>query len=162
MNFGNFKSISFEKDLHLIDLLKIYKDNNSKIEELDFEENIISLIEKKEMFNDYFSMKITDDGFLKSIPILIDGHKPNLNLLPILIWNLTCCNYKNEKKCFQTIGEAFADYYSRPLENLNEQKKNVNSIFSRFKEQLKPTADLNERLIPIADLQNLYKIFERC
>lgn len=67
MNFGNFKSITFSKDLHLIDLLKVFNNKIAKSEEFNYEDNIVNLIDNKEMFYDYFSLKITEEGFLKSI-----------------------------------------------------------------------------------------------
>lgn len=162
INFGNFKSVQFKENIHLIDLLETFKREMNVAQQFDVEEQVVNLVDRKEMFYDYFSMKITDDGFLKSIPILIDGHRPNTNLLPLLIWNLTTVTYKEEKSCFETIGKAFADYYSRPLDKLEEQKQNIQNIFSRFKEQCKPTYELISSIKPVADLQNLYKIFERC
>lgn len=130
--------------------------------EFDTEEATISLIEQKEMFADYFSMRFTDDGSLLSIPVIVDGHKPNLNLLPLLIWNLCNVQYREEKCCFRMIGEAFADFFARPVDKLEDQKQNVRAVFSRFKEEIKPDADLNSSIKTISELQELYKIFERC
>ena len=161
-NFGNFKTIDFKEQLHLYDLLEIFKVQNGINDRFNIEENTISLIENRELYDDYFSMKITKDGFLRTIPIVVDGYKPNLNLLPLLIWNLTSVIYEDEQKCFKLIGEAFADFYSRPLKNLEEQKQNVKMIFSRFKEETKPESELKSAIMTIGDLKNLYRIFERC
>ena len=128
----------------------------------NLEENTINFIELREMFADYFSMLITEDGFLVNLPIIVDGYKPNLDLLPLLIWNLANVNYKEEKECFKMIGHAFADFYSRPLSDLHKQKENITAIFSRFKEEIKPGSELMNSIKTVADLQQLYKIFERC
>lgn len=145
-----------------MDLLNVFKNDCGLEMEFSSEEAMISLVENRAMFDDYYSMRMTDDGFLLSIPVIVDGYKPNLNLLPLLIWDLCNVRYKEEKLCFKMIGEAFANFYSRPVDKLEEHKQNVRTVFSRFKEEVKPNPDLNSSIKTISELQELYKIFERC
>lgn len=161
-NFGNFQTIEFTEKLHILELLDVFQSANGLDSNLDAEEGPVNLIANQKMYADYFSMRMTDEGHLLSIPVLVDGYRPNLNLLPLLIWNLCSVRYKEEKPCFKMIGEAFADFYSRPVDKLDEHKTNVRAVFSRFKEEIRPNPDLNSSIKSISELQQFYKIFERC
>lgn len=146
----------------MLELLEVYQSANGVDWNLDLEEGPVNLIEHSKMYADYFAMRITEEGHLLSIPVLVDGYRPNLNLLPQLIWNLCSVRYTDEKSCFKMIGEAFADFYSRPVDKLDDHKRNVRTVFSRFKEEIRPSPDLNCSVKSISELQQFYKIFERC
>lgn len=42
-----------------------------------------TLKERREMLLEYFSLEISEDGFLKALPLLLPGYKPNLDRLPL-------------------------------------------------------------------------------
>lgn len=46
------------------------------------------LVERREMLADYFSLTISDSGFVESIPLLLRDYVPNLDNLPGFLMRL--------------------------------------------------------------------------
>lgn len=46
------------------------------------------LIERREMLEEYFSLVITEDGKIESIPLLLEGFMPNMDRLPEFLMRL--------------------------------------------------------------------------
>lgn len=46
------------------------------------------LVGKGEMLTEYFGIGISDDGYVTSLPILLDGHAPDLLRLPAFLLTL--------------------------------------------------------------------------
>ena len=53
------------------------------------------------MLEDYFSLKISDDGCIVSLPLLLESYSPNLDRLPMFLLRLVSevCMDK-EKDCW--------------------------------------------------------------
>lgn len=69
--------------------------------------------EKSEMLAEYFSMKVTSDGRLISIPRLLEGYVPFLGGLPNLLLRLaTEVDWDDEEKCFDNLAREFGKFYS--------------------------------------------------
>ena len=65
------------------------------------------------MLDEYFSLSITTDGQLHSLPLLLKGYTPNLDRLPhFLLCLATRVNWSIEKTCFQNILKEVAFFYS--------------------------------------------------
>lgn len=43
------------------------------------------IMDKKEMIDEYFSLKINEDGKVESLPMILKGYAPNLDRLPHLL-----------------------------------------------------------------------------
>lgn len=43
------------------------------------------LLDKRDMVDEYFSLRISDEGMVESIPMLIRGYVPDLDRLPHLL-----------------------------------------------------------------------------
>jgi len=72
------------------------------------------LKEKSEMLDEYFKIGIDKDGFLTSLPDLLNGFKPNPEELPIFLLRLaTEVDWEEEKSCFEGIAKEIAEYYSK-------------------------------------------------
>jgi DNA mismatch repair protein MLH1 len=90
------------------------------------------------MLLDYFSLGITDDGVVESIPLLLPGYTPNLDKLPNFLMrlgpqvsnpscNLRCltslCNqvdWTSEAECFSSFFRELAYFYiPGPLPSVN-------------------------------------------
>lgn len=74
-------------------------------------------------------------------------------------------NWESEKECFDTFAKETALYYSK----LNDENENwkwmVEHVFySAIKGYFLPPKNFTENaaILQIADLPNLYKVFERC
>ena len=137
------------------------------------------LIEKSPMLEDYFSIKIDQDGTLHSIPILLEGFVPDLNGLALLLLRLaTEVDWDDEEECFHTFCLELSKFYAmnkgsestydagqHHAETDGDWKKVTEMIiFPALKSSFKPHKMLsdNKTFNQVADLPELYKVFERC
>lgn len=103
--FGNFGSIEFTEGLSLRDLLTLSMESDEQdgmtqqAQQEEIEVNINEngadrkgtmdvLIQRRDMIAEYFSLVITDDGVLTSIPLLLKHYTPNYGKLPTFIRRL--------------------------------------------------------------------------
>ena len=47
-----------------------------------------TLLEKREMLEEYFSLTISEDGLVQRLPLLLSGYTPNLDKLPLFLMRL--------------------------------------------------------------------------
>nr|CAD7443099.1 unnamed protein product [Timema bartmani] len=146
------------------------------------------LVTRAAMLDDYFSMQIDGEGNLKSIPYLVDKFCPDMSGLPIYILRLTTeVEWDNERECFKTFCRETAKFYSElftrddvdddilenatfqfedsPKDSLVNWKWTVEHvIYPALKQKLLPPKRFIEdaTILQIANLPDLYKVFERC
>lgn len=139
-DFGNFGVIRLDPAPKLTDLLQIAADaekenyqrrranksnkqraSSNKANEADENEifanapEVIakSLIEKREMLQEYFSLQISEDGELLSIPLLLKGYLPCLGKLPRFLLRLgPYIDWTSEEECFRTFLRELAAFYT--------------------------------------------------
>ncbi|CAA9964889.1 DNA mismatch repair protein mutL [Pyrenophora teres f. maculata] len=200
-DFANYGSIRFSPPLPLRDLLRIAVEQEKKkagdaAGEVDWDEVIDvvrkQLIDKAPLLREYFSMNITAEGELCSIPLLMKDYTPCMAKLPQFLLRLgPHVNWNEEKGCFQTILRELASFYvpeSLPLspeaqgkhggkgkdrvveedaEITMRRKKLLRTlefnIFPACKARLVATKGLLESgVMEVANLKGLYRVFERC
>ncbi|EED23272.1 DNA mismatch repair protein Mlh1, putative [Talaromyces stipitatus ATCC 10500] len=139
-DFGNFGVIKLDPPPKLIDLMQLgaeiersehYTTNhpstveggttqsssqNDEMEEI-FQKapEIVSqtLIDRRDMLDEYFSMKISDEGELLTIPLLLRGYVPSLAKLPRFLLRLgPYVNWTSEGECFRTFLRELAAFYT--------------------------------------------------
>ncbi|KAJ3449686.1 DNA mismatch repair protein mlh1 [Anaeramoeba flamelloides] len=183
--FGNFPQIKISEPIQIKQLLQIALDNhfrsiqsetnNQKITKEEFQKGIIKmenfLISKRLLLLDYFSIGITPDGKLYSLPIITNGYIPDFFHLPPFLFRLVLnVNWKKEFNCFKGIANELSEFYSiRPLYEKNQdseiQKYIQNFLFPEMKRKkfFAPKSLIRKNsIIEITKLEKLYKIFERC
>lgn len=96
----------------------------------------------------------------------IDNHAPALGNLPMYILRLvTEVDWLKEKQCFETFSRETAAFYARNslITEESEWKWFAEYIlYDNIKQYLMPSVQLSSAVLPVANLQNLYKVFERC
>uniref|UniRef100_A0A915PEN8 DNA mismatch repair protein S5 domain-containing protein n=1 Tax=Setaria digitata TaxID=48799 RepID=A0A915PEN8_9BILA len=173
LSFGNFGSYKLSECAPLLQLLSLADNNLSTIEA---EQKLATIIENREMLDDYFSLSITENGTINSVPSLVDGFVPQLESLPQLV--LTLANdimWDEEQACFEGVCWALAEFFCLKKEFCsgdatsslcNEQQSWKNTyrdiLFPALKINFLPPQKLVSSLRRIADLRDLYKVFERC
>lgn len=139
-------------------------------------EYVVELLkERREMFEDYFSMRVelVDESIrLETMPILLDTYVPNFDYLPQFLLRLrTEINWNDEKQCFQTFGRELAKFYSYRMQIYSKEDGDSEDkqfwaiehlIYRAFKTMLLPSKDLRNAFVKLTDVQQLYKVFERC
>lgn len=183
--FSNLRKINIKNPLDIETLvLAASKDEEmtKRAKKLFGQDRIIGLM------NEYYSIEIKD-GCIKSLPQILDNHVPPFHRLPDFLLEITKLSddiWKDEMECLFTISKELAKFYSlsKPHE-IDESDDNCHSQNSLTKgytiEKLKyiiqhyifpackiyldypPSAFMSDgTIIEIANLSNLFKIFERC
>lgn len=124
-DFGNFGVIKLEPPPKVVDLLQIAAEaeqEEHKINNGDEAESIFAnaaemvaqtLIERREMLDEYFSIKISDEGELLTIPLLLKGYVPSLAKLPLFLLRLgPYVDWSSEGECFRTFLRELAAFYT--------------------------------------------------
>ncbi|NXE50516.1 MLH1 protein, partial [Casuarius casuarius] len=147
-------------------------------------EYIVEFLKKKtEMLKDYFSLEINEEGNLTGLPLLIDNYVPPLEGLPMFILRLaTEVNWDEEKECFESLSKELAMFYSIRKQYIIDEANLTNSqnedcdsgstwkwtvehtVYKAFRTHLLPPKHLTEdgNILQLANLPDLYKVFERC
>lgn len=126
-DFGNFGIIKLDPPPKLVDLLRIAADaekETTSSSSQDKEEtrtifttapDLISntLIDRREMLDEYFSLQISPDGDLLSIPLLLKGYLPCLGKLPRFLLRLgPYVDWSSEEECFRSFLRELAAFYT--------------------------------------------------
>ncbi|KAJ5817750.1 hypothetical protein N7447_007758 [Penicillium robsamsonii] len=198
-DFGNFGIIRLDPAPKLVDLLKIaaeserheHPDSNGEEAASIFanapEMIARTLIERREMLNEYFSLQISPDGDLLAIPLLLKGYLPALAKLPRFLLRLgPYVDWSSEEGCFRTfLCELAAFYTPEQLPILSQTVVADGSgvedddafvrarraqmvrmleyaVFPALRARLVATSRLLRGVVEVADLKGLYRVFERC
>ncbi|KAH9128692.1 hypothetical protein LEN26_005761 [Aphanomyces euteiches] len=176
--FGSFTTIPLYESLPIAELAICALDNpyNGYSEEDGphdkFAKEIEALlIEKAPMLAEYFGLHISSEGHLKRIPEILPGHEPSLHALPEFILRMNDINWDEEEACFDNVSTTLAKWYS-DVNYPDESESNTRAhnviehlIFPAFKSTNFVAPHFlndNTTITPVACLNNLYKIFERC
>jgi DNA mismatch repair protein MLH1 len=149
-DFGNFGVIKLEPPPSLLDILRLAaQDEEEQLSAedkagVDFEavpaKVAKQLIERKDMLSEYFSLKISDDGKLEAIPLLLKGYTPSLAKLPRFLLRLgPYVDWTDEKNCFHTFLREVASFYvpeqlSPPPRKKPSSELNGNNVFESERE----------------------------
>ncbi|XP_045859782.1 DNA mismatch repair protein Mlh1 isoform X2 [Meles meles] len=190
-DFANFGVLRLSEPAPLFDLAMLALDSpESGWTEEDgpkegLAEYIVEFLKKKaEMLTDYFSLEIDEEGNLTGLPLLIDNYVPPLEGLPIFILRLaTEVNWDEEKECFESLSKECAMFYSIRKQYISEEstlsgqqgevsgssanpwKRTVEHVvYKAFRSHLLPPRHFTEdgNILQLANLPDLYKVFERC
>ena len=120
------------------------------------------------MLKQYFSMEVTSDGKLVTLPLLLRGYIPCMDKFPMFLLRLgTEVDWFDEQNCFQTFSRELTIFYSVDAP-INQAGKDdymrliEHVIFPSFKTHFAAPAKLKQYVNQLANLNDLYKIFERC
>ncbi|MBN3271850.1 MLH1 protein, partial [Polyodon spathula] len=186
-DFGNFGVLRLSTPAPLYDLamLALESPESGWTEEDGPQEGLAQYIveflkKKSEMLLDYFSMEIDEDGNLAGLPLLLDNYIPALEGLPMFILRLaTEVNWDDEKECFESFSRECSMFYSIRKQYILEDPALLEQqvflgtswkwtvehvVFKAFRTLLAPPKQFTEdgSILQIANLPDLYKVFERC
>uniref|UniRef100_UPI0037E725D3 DNA mismatch repair protein Mlh1 n=1 Tax=Semicossyphus pulcher TaxID=241346 RepID=UPI0037E725D3 len=181
-DFGNFGVLRLSTPAPLYDLAMLALDSEESgwTEEDGPKEGlaqyIVDFLKKKaEMLEDYFSMEIDQEGNLTGLPLLLEKFSPVMEGLPMFILRLaTEVNWDDEKECFRDFCKECSAFYSIRKQFIlqDEPEAEVNSwqwkvehvIFKALRSLFSPPKSFSEdgSVLQIANLPDLYKVFERC
>ncbi|ORX38673.1 hypothetical protein BD324DRAFT_621908 [Kockovaella imperatae] len=189
--FGAINKLKLEPPPLLKDLLEVAIEQERGIEEHGLnKEHVVNvldalLLRKRDMLDEYFSLTISDNGLVEALPMLLKSYTPNLDRLPHFLLCLgTRVDWADEKACFETFLRELAFFYSpRPLadsasSNVDSQSDDTSETPDEVSRQLWqlehvlfpsyrrdtswPRNLLSKDVTQIANLPDLFRIFERC
>ncbi|KAJ1920752.1 DNA mismatch repair protein [Mycoemilia scoparia] len=146
------------------------------------------VVSRKDMLDEYYCMKISDDGQLLTLPLLLKEYHPNMTKLPLFLLRIGCeVDWSNEREFFEGFSKELAYFYSCEPPIAPEQDHEDASEFERLKKEYDDEFSVyrhmvqhgmfaalktgfvassalaeSSNIIQIADLPDLYRIFERC
>ncbi|EJD05496.1 DNA mismatch repair protein MutL [Fomitiporia mediterranea MF3/22] len=189
--FGNYSRMKLEPPppiRHLVQLAVRTENERWKATGLDIEADevvdriVTKLIKNAAMLNEYFSMNITPEGTLTSLPLLLRGYTPDLARLPLFLMRLgpQVC-WTQERECFGSFLRELAYFYSPgdlATSTLGEGSEKAGEddatkkaerwqvehvLFPTMRKYLLPPRTLLDRdVLQVASLPDLYRVFERC
>lgn len=197
-DFGNFGSIVLDPPPDMRTLLEVAAklEKDSQAPDVHFDVDHVSntvfaqLMSRKEMLKEYFSIEISDEGQLISIPLLLKGYVPSLIKLPRFLLRLgPFVDWSDEQKCFESFLRELATFYvpeklppkgkahentepstdgDAQYEELAERRRAdmgrvlEHVLFPAFRSRLVATNALLKGVVEVANLKGLYRVFERC
>lgn len=187
-DFGNFGAIRLNSPLNLEELLEIGIEQTKALEpeatDFDWEEVVPAVVEqlvsRRAMLAEYFSLDISEEGELLSLPLMVKGYMPSMAKLPNFLLRLgPHVDWNDEKGCFQSFLRELASFYvpealppppagdgaedAGLATRRDELHRNIeNVLFPAFKARLVATRSLLKGTIEVANLKGLYRVFERC
>ncbi|KAI9063549.1 DNA mismatch repair protein MutL [Trametes sanguinea] len=203
--FGNFSRIRLDPAPHLRMLIALAVDAEEGITESGLSKEAVTdrivniLTERREMLQEYFSLGITEDGRVETLPMLLRDYTPNLDKLPLFLMRLgPQVNWSEEKACFDAFLRELAYLYvpepllpdedSRGLDaapqgadGVQDRRETTTAdpeaanarkavlwqiqhvLFPAMARYMTPPKSLLDRdVVQVADLPDLYRVFERC
>lgn len=179
-DFGNFGTLRLSEPAPIYDLAMIALDleESGWMEADGPKEDLANYIvdflsSKREMLEDYFSMEIDLEGNLHTVPMLLENFEPDMDGLPMFILRLaTEVDWDEEKICFDSFAKETSQFYSVkksmfvPAEDSdkNWKWKTEHVVFPALRTLLYPPSTMakDSSILQIANLPDLYKVFERC
>ncbi|XP_033104160.1 DNA mismatch repair protein Mlh1-like [Anneissia japonica] len=186
-DFGNFgfMRLSMPASIHDLALLALDSDKSGWTEADGTKEELAKYItdllsSNADMLRDYFSIDINKEEMLCSLPLLLDNYVPALQGLPMFILRLaTEVCWDSEKECFDTFCKECSTFYAvqKNLPMSESQKERSDDfpsynwkwtiehvVYPALRDLLIPPHSFieNASVLQIANLPDLYKVFERC
>ncbi|ORZ34284.1 hypothetical protein BCR44DRAFT_37160 [Catenaria anguillulae PL171] len=128
------------------------------------------LLTRADLLLDYFSVTLTPDGLLTTLPRLLPKYIPPLDLLPSFLLRLgTEVNWTEEKPCLAGILDELARFYAPKGigEDVSEvgcvSETVVKNVLMPAMRNLPMTSEcLSGAFVRCANLKEMYRVFERC
>lgn len=181
--FGNINRIRLSPSPPLSELVRIAVDAEDEertqctgLGKTDITKVVVDIVQSKSgLLQEYFHLGISEKGLVETLPLLLKGYTPNLDKLPDFLMRLGPeVTWTDEQQCFEGILRELAYFYTpsatpgATADPDSEQEKSErwqieHVLFPAFRKYLVPTSSLLARdVVEIADLPELYKVFERC
>ncbi|PVG01895.1 DNA mismatch repair protein MutL [Serendipita vermifera] len=188
--FGNMHKIKLEPAPPLRELIKLAVAADPEFSEsgmaIDEGADTIAqiLVDRAEMLEEYFAIKIDDKGLVQEIPMLLRDYKPNLDKLPLFLMRLgPQVQWDSEKGCMSSFLRELAYFYTPDTQRSPSRDDSGDSggdsgmdgaekaarwqiqhiLFPAMRKYFVPPKSLLDReVVQIANLPDLYRVFERC
>lgn len=136
------------------------------------------------MLREYFCLGITPDGLVETLPMILRDYTPNLDKLPLFLMRLgPQVDWTSEQACFDSFLRELAYFYvPEPLvpeveaqdgaadADANEKAAEKATTWqiqhvlfpAMARYMVAPKSLLDRDVVQVANLPDLYRVFERC
>uniref|UniRef100_A0A914VK55 DNA mismatch repair protein S5 domain-containing protein n=1 Tax=Plectus sambesii TaxID=2011161 RepID=A0A914VK55_9BILA len=177
-NFGSFKLTEWPLLSELYEMALAAGDDGVAEKEAESPAAFLDLLRQfGPMLQDYYSLSISDENRLVAVPSILSNYYPQLEGLPQLVYDLAVkVQWDEEQSCLEGVCRSLSRFFahhalfcdgemhsalghSAPWREIVEMV-----LFPAFKAKLLPPSSfLNDGTITqMADLKDLYRVFERC
>lgn len=121
-DFGNFGHLRLNPVIDLQEILEVGAAHERSIagsqgDDVDWDTVVLdtknALIRRREMLAEYFSLEISAEGELLSLPLLVKGYVPSMAKLPRFLLRLgPYVDWSGEKACFHSFLRELAAWYT--------------------------------------------------
>ncbi|KAF4616529.1 hypothetical protein D9613_008578 [Agrocybe pediades] len=181
--FGDLRKIKLDPPPSLREMIQIAVDaeetfEGTKLTRPQIVDSVTKiLMDRREMLEEYFSLIISKNGYVESIPLLLRDYVPNLDNLPSFLMRLgPQVDWTSETECFESFLRELAYFYiptpPAPIaDGITNEKEAYKAerwqiehiLFPAMRRYLTaPKSLLDRDVVQIANLPDLYKVFERC
>ncbi|KAI0065271.1 DNA mismatch repair protein MutL [Artomyces pyxidatus] len=194
--FGDFSRLKLSPSPPLRQLIALAVDaedtEKSKLSKSEIVDGIFDiLISRRDMLFEYFSLSISAEGLVESLPLLLPKFMPNLDKLPLFLMRLgPQVNWTAEAECFDTFLHELAYFYTPgpgPLASAlkrsaeddpsdgGAERDDIGQVMAAEKWQIQhilfpamrrylvpPKSLLARDVVQVANVPDLYRVFERC
>ncbi|KII91185.1 hypothetical protein PLICRDRAFT_37887 [Plicaturopsis crispa FD-325 SS-3] len=181
--FGDFGKLKLEPPPPLRTLVALAVDAEEGITESSLSKDQIIdtivgiILERRGMLAEYFCMNITENGMVETLPLLLRDYTPNLDKLPSFLMRLgPQIDWTEETACFDSFLRELAYFYipgplvsSTSLSDEDEAQRKAEAwqiqhvLFPAMRRHLAaPKSLLDRDVVQVANLPDLYRVFERC
>ncbi|KAH9941321.1 DNA binding protein [Epithele typhae] len=175
--FGNFSRIRLDPPPELRMLVALAVSTEEAVSEAHMDRDVIVdhivsiLMSRRDMLQEYFNLGISEDGHVETLPLLLRDYTPNLDKLPLFLMRLgPQVDWTAEKECFESFLRELAYFYvPEPLlDTAPARSANGDAEALDGAAQNATLWQIQHALFPamarylVADLPELYKVFERC
>ncbi|KAF8755504.1 DNA mismatch repair protein MutL [Rhizoctonia solani] len=125
--FGNFSHLKLSPPPSLHELVHLAVEDDLDIQKAGLDPKKIG-----DMLEEYFGIQISEDGLVQSLPLLLPGYTPNIDLLPVFLMHLgPRVDWNSEKSCFDTLFREIARFHvpKPPLDFEQGKRKRWRTIF---------------------------------
>ncbi|KAM0786908.1 hypothetical protein ACM66B_002332 [Microbotryomycetes sp. NB124-2] len=117
--FGKMARIRLKPAMSISELVQMAvasepeRDKTRMTDEQIVQRVLTTLVDVREMLDEYWSLSISEDGNLETLPNVLPGYVPDLKKLPIFLLRLAVnVDWKNEKPCFSTFLRELANFFN--------------------------------------------------
>ncbi|KAI1798126.1 DNA binding protein [Ganoderma leucocontextum] len=181
--FGNLSRIRLDPAPDMRTLVALAVDAEEGLEESGLSKDVVVqqivdiVMARREMLQEYFNIGISEEGLVETLPMLLRDYTPNIDKLPMFLMRLgPQVDWTAEQECFESFLRELAFFYvPEPLlpgANMDDEARKAEKamlwqiqhvLFPAMARYLVPPKTLLDRdVVQVADLPDLYRVFERC
>ncbi|KAI6158071.1 histidine kinase-like ATPase [Pisolithus tinctorius] len=179
MQFGNYRRLRLDPHPPLRTLVELAVNTESGTERSGLQKSEIvdriarTLVDRREMLSEYFALDISESGDVLTLPHLLKEYTPDLNKLPTFLMRLgPQVDWKSERECFESFMRELAYFYSPASgvwsgDGAGQEKsaawQTEHILFHALRRFfIAPRSLLDNDVVQVANLPDLYRVFERC